>query len=261
VWKIQVIDVENKRSFDHTDVLGIPFSKMGMRDTVDWLLPSIYASPSTVHVVTANPEVVMAAREDEQLKEILAEAELITADGIGVVWASRQFADPIAERVAGYDLLHELCQTSSQKPFSVYIFGASEEVNRKATENLLNAYPNIKLAGRRNGYYDEADESNIVREINTAEPDLLLVALGVPKQERFIYRYKRELKANVAIGVGGSLDVLAGAVKRAPLIWQKLRLEWLYRLLCQPSRWRRQLVLPRFAIKVLQEKQKRKIIK
>lgn len=227
---------------------------------MDWLLPAVHASPSTVHVVTANPEVVMAALEDKSLYTILMEAELITADGIGVVWASNQLGDPVAERVAGYDLLHELCKTSFRQPFRLYVFGASEEVNRKAAENLVKTYPNIELVGRRNGYYDEAEESNIVREINRARPHVLLVALGVPKQEAFIYKHKHALEVNVAIGVGGSLDVLAGAVKRAPRIWQKLRLEWLYRLLSQPSRWRRQLALPRFALKVLQEKRKKKII-
>lgn len=244
-----------------TNVLGFSFSKWGMKDTVEYIVDHLHqeraALEHTMHVVTANPEIVMLGLENEALREAMLSADLITPDGTGVVWASEHLGNPVQERVAGYDMVHEICKTSAERPFSVFLFGANEEVNSKAAENLKKLYPRIDVVGRRNGYYEKSEEQQIFEQINQAKPDLLLVALGCPRQEFWIQKYKDRLQAKVAIGVGGSLDVLSGTVKRAPLLWQKMRLEWLHRLLVQPSRWRRQLLLPQFVLKVRKEKKRR----
>ncbi|WP_202079417.1 WecB/TagA/CpsF family glycosyltransferase [Caldalkalibacillus salinus] len=244
------------------NVLGIPFSKMDMTETTQWITKRLHTLRTdmahTHHIVTANPEIVMFTTRDAELKRIVQDADLVTPDGTGIVWAANHLGDPVPERVAGYDMLHQVCQTSQEKPFSVYILGANEEVNRKAAEKIRALYPQIDVVGRKNGYYHPDDEEAIVRQINAAKPDLLLVALGCPRQEQWIAKYKETLQAKVAIGVGGSLDVLAGEVKRAPVLWQKLRLEWLHRLLSQPSRWKRQLDLPRFVLKVRKAKNSEK---
>src|SRR5690606_18142772 len=120
----------------------------------------------TMHVVTANPEIVMFGLEDEALREAMLSADLITPDGTGVVWASEHLGNPVQERVAGYDMVHEICKTSAERPFSVFLFGANEEVNSKAAENLKKLYPRIEVVGRRNGYYEKSEEQQIFEEIN-----------------------------------------------------------------------------------------------
>lgn len=201
------------------------------------------------HVVTANPEIVMTAGKDEQVKRILLEAGLITPDGIGIVLAAKWKGEPLSGRVTGYDMLMRLLERANRSRWSFYFLGTDEETSRKAISIIADRFPNVQIAGRRNGFFRPEDEPAIVEAISAARPDFLIVAMGAPNAERWIYRYKSVLNAKVVIGVGGSLDVIAGKVKRAPDIWIKLNLEWLYRLLSNPSRWRRQLVLPVFAAK------------
>ncbi|GAA0367745.1 WecB/TagA/CpsF family glycosyltransferase [Bacillus horti] len=243
-----------------TNILGFSFSKWGMKDTVDYVVSYLHKDraefPHTVHIVTANPEIVMTGLENQELAQAMHTADLITPDGTGIVWAAEHLGDPMPERVAGYDMLHEIAKTSNERPFSVFLLGANEEVNSKAANQLAKQYPHVTVVGRRNGYFDDSQEPEIFDEINALKPDLLLVALGFPKQELWIQRYKQQLQAKVAIGVGGSFDVLAGVVKRAPMMWQKLRLEWLHRLLSQPSRLPRQLAIPKFVLRIKKEKKK-----
>ncbi|EGL82043.1 glycosyl transferase, WecB/TagA/CpsF family [Caldalkalibacillus thermarum TA2.A1] len=240
---------------EQVNILGTLFHNKTMSETVNMVMSMLRQDrEETAHIITANPEMLMIARSEPTLQEVLAHADIITPDGIGIVWASRILNTPIKERVAGYDLLHNLCEQTNYYPFSVFLLGAKEEVNKKAAENLSKLYPNLKIVGRKNGYFKETETDHIVEEVNKASPDLLLVALGVPKQELWIYQNKKRLNAKVAIGVGGSFDVLAGYIKRAPLVWQNLHIEWLYRLLQEPSRWKRQLQLPKFMFCVVKEK-------
>lgn len=261
---------ESERSW----VLGIPFCRWPMQEVRDWItshwakaeqaeqqktarhVDAALQQKTARHVVTANPEIVMAALQNDELKEALLQADLVTPDGTGIVWAAAYLGKPVAERVAGYDLLHAICHTAEESPFSVYLLGAKEEINRQAADRLAAMYPRLQIVGRRHGYFTKEEEQAIVEEINRLEPDLLLVALGFPKQEIWIKRYKTVLKVKVAIGVGGSFDVLAGKVKRAPKIWQNLRLEWLYRLLQEPGRIRRQIALPRFVLEIRRHKKR-----
>lgn len=231
------------------EILGVPFSKLTMKETLDLLEKTLQDNrDKPFHLITANPEFVVGAMQEPILEEIAAEADLITPDGIGIVMASRWYGDPVPERVAGYDLLLQLLEEGNRKKWSFYFLGSSEEVSELATDKIKERYPNLILAGRHNGFFKDK-EAEVMAEINAVKPDFLIVALGAPRQEVWIHQKKAFLHTKIAIGVGGSLDVIAGKVKRAPLFWQKLNLEWFYRLISQPSRWKRQLALPKFALK------------
>lgn len=233
-------------------IMGIPVPKITMEDTVDLIDQAITGKKAELfHVVTLNPEITMSCQHDSQLRSIIDEAGLLTADGVGIVLVSRLKGNPLPERVTGCDLLINLLEIGNKNNWSFYLLGANEMTNKKAAEVIKRTYPNVSVLGRQHGFFDQRDEAQIVDEIATLSPDVLVVALGAPKAEFWIHKFKNKLNARIAIGVGGSLDIIAGTVKRAPVIWQKLNVEWLYRLINQPSRWRRQLILPRFAMKAL----------
>lgn len=205
-------------------------------------------------VVTLNPEMLMAARRDPELRRILAGSSLVVADGIGVVWASRLLGRPLPERIAGIDLVTAAIGRAAKDGRTLYLLGGEPGIAQKAAERLRQRFPGLRVIGTRHGYFSEAEEGEVIREISEAAPDLLLVGLGTPKQERWIHQHREQLGARVAVGVGGALDVFAGKVQRAPLVWQKLGLEWAYRLIQEPRRYRRMMALPRFVLQVLKEK-------
>jgi N-acetylglucosaminyldiphosphoundecaprenol N-acetyl-beta-D-mannosaminyltransferase len=207
-------------------------------------------------VVTANPEIVMKAVEDKKYKQTIDQASYVVADGIGVVKAAQLLGEPLPERVAGYDLMHQCLKVANDHGLNIYLLGAKDEVLTQAITNINKSYPSAKVVGSHHGFFEWENET-IQQEIKQLAPDFVFVALGVPRQEYWIAERLNQFEKGVFIGVGGSFDVIAGNVQRAPEIWQKLNLEWFYRLLKQPSRWRRMLVLPQFAVKVLREKQKR----
>ncbi|RAP76057.1 WecB/TagA/CpsF family glycosyltransferase [Paenibacillus montanisoli] len=244
----------------YSSILGIPVPKLTMEETVERILHVIEEnSDELYHVVTLNPEIAMACRHDSHLRSIVDDAGLLTADGIGIVMVSQLKGNPLPERVTGCDLLLRLLDSGPKhtRRVSYYLLGASETTSKLAAEKIERSCPNALVTGRHHGYFGEEEGERIVSEIAKLRPDVLVVALGAPKAEQFIYRYKNRLNAKVAIGVGGSLDIVAGTVKRAPAIWRKWNLEWLFRLLNQPSRWRRQLLLPRFAVSALVFRDKR----
>lgn len=237
---------------NYSNIMGIPVPKITMDATVDRISRIIKEKrPDLFHVVTLNPEITMASQKDPQLRSIIDEADLLTADGIGIVMVSRLKGNPLPERVTGCDLLIKLLETGHRERWSFYLLGADEFTNNKADEVISSKYPNVRIVGRHHGFFEPSEEPAIVEHIQALNPDVVVVALGAPKAERMIYQYKYQLNARIAVGVGGSLDVIAGKVKRAPAAIQKLNLEWLFRLMKQPSRWRRQLILPRFAIRAL----------
>jgi N-acetylglucosaminyldiphosphoundecaprenol N-acetyl-beta-D-mannosaminyltransferase len=233
-----------------TYIMGVPFDVVTMKEASE-LVMKFFDDGGSHIVCTPNPEIVMEAVKDSKLMNILNAADLVVPDGIGVVWASKFNKVKIPERVAGYDLCQSLFKKMSEQGKTVYFFGGAPGVAAKAAEKMKRAYPGLVIEGTRNGYFSTSDEKEIIREIKKASPDLLLVGLGAPKQEKWIYENLRFTGAKVAIGVGGSFDVMAGNVKRAPKIFQKLGLEWFYRLLCQPTRIKRMIKLPIFAVKVL----------
>ncbi|WP_282941086.1 WecB/TagA/CpsF family glycosyltransferase [Paenibacillus sp. RC67] len=235
------------------NIMGIPFSTLNLAETIQHLADQADKPvDSLFHLITANPEFVMTALQDREFKQIMDAAHLITPDGIGIVMASKWKGTPLRERVTGYDILIGLLEIGNERGYSFYFLGADEETSRKASENIAIRYPGVQIVGRQHGFFGKDQEEDIVRSIQSANPDFLIVAMGAPYSEKWITKHKAELQSKVAFGVGGSLDIIAGTVKRAPVFWQNLHLEWLHRLLSKPSlRWRRQLLLPKFAWRVV----------
>lgn len=206
------------------------------------------------HVITLNAEIVYQAQEDPDLLRIINEADLVTPDGIGIVWAGKKLGYPFQERVTGIDLLYQLCSEAAKEGWRVYLLGAAPGVAEEAGRKLCAAYPGLPVCGCHDGYFSDQEMEALIAEICETQPDILFVALGAPKQEFWIKQYKQQLNVPVSIGVGGSFDVVAGIKERAPQWVIKANLEWLYRLLKEPSRFKRQLALPKFAWLILKKK-------
>ena len=240
-------------SFPIVEILGVPVASLTRAEAVApaerWMDERRGAL-----IATANAEMIMNATRDGELLEILRAADLVVPDGAGTVWAAHHLGHAMPERVAGYDLTQELLKRAPEKNRRVFFFGSAPGVAEKAKQKAEAVYPGIRVVGTRNGYFGEADEPEIIREIREAQPDLLLAALGVPKQEKWLKKHKAELGVPVSIGVGGTLDVMAGTAKRAPLWVQKAKLEWLFRGVLQPKRAGRLLALPKFVFRVHQSK-------
>ena len=213
-------------------------------------------------IYTPNTEIIMEAREDNFLRKVLNSGDMVIPDGIGLIYASRIKKRPLPERVTGFDLSINMLELANREGYSVFLLGGKEGIAKKAGENIIKEYPNISIAGYNNGYFKgshtgtpgDLEELEVLDKINNTNPDILFVGFGAPKQEKWIYLNKDRLNCRVVIGNGGTIDILAGKVKRAPEIYQKLGLEWLYRLVKEPSRIKRQIVLPKFMLKVIFEK-------
>ena len=219
-------------------------------------IDDLIASGGCHHVVTANPEILYRALSDKGLYETIAQASLVTADGQGVLLVGKLLNQPFKARVTGIDLAEALCATSGERGHKIYFLGGKEGISKKAQMAILRRYPNANIVGEHHGYFKN-DIEPLLAELREKQPDILLVAMGSPYQEEFILRYQKLLNIPVAIGVGGTLDVFSGEVKRAPELVQTLKLEWAYRILSDPKRWRRALVLPKFVLAVLKEKYKK----
>ncbi len=228
------------------EVLGVPFSSSSETEVLTTC--KAFMQDTQPHfVITAGPEFVMKVGEDRSLQEVLSSADVITPDGIGIVIASRWYGQPITERVTGVDLAQKLIAYAAENEMSVYMLGASEDSLQKALFTLRESHPTLHIEGR-NGYFKEAEVSDVIASIRDEAPHLLLVGLGQPAQEKFIAAHLEAMGVPLAIGIGGAIDVIGGTVKRAPVFFQKAKLEWLYRLLKEPTRMRRQMALPRFAL-------------
>jgi len=231
-------------------IFDVPIDKVNMKQAVDTV--EKFLSEDRLHMVaTPNAEIVMMAQKDPEYKEILNKTDLNVPDGSGVIFASKIYKEELPERVAGFDLMMELIKVASAKKYKIYLLGAKSDVVKAAYLNLKRQYSEIDIVGFHDGYFSKDDEDEIIYDINEKNTDLLFVALGAPKQEKWVYENRNKLKAKVAIGVGGSFDVIAGKVTRAPEIYRKLGLEWFYRLLKEPWRYKRMMALPKFAVKVL----------
>jgi len=202
------------------------------------------------HVITLNAEIIYQAQSNEELLKIINSADLVTPDGSGVLWAAQKLGQPLKERVTGIDLMTHICRQAYHNKWRIYLLGGEPGVAAEAVEGMKDAFPSIDIAGSWHGYFGEQEEEAILADINTKQPDVLFVALGAPKQEFWIQKHSDYLKAGVMIGVGGSFDVMAGNVRRAPLLFQRMRLEWLWRLLTDPRRIKRMMALPKFMLLV-----------
>jgi len=237
------------------NILGIWLDMVDLNKAVD-IAKDFIISEGAKAIVTPNAEIIMAAQKNEKLREALNAADLSFPDGIGVVIASKYLGTPLSERTAGFDLMMEIIRIAHKMGLSIFLLGGKPGVADEAARNIQRKFPGIKIAGTNHGYFSEDEEKIIIENINKSKPDVLLVAMGAPKQELFIIRYKNVMKTKIAMGVGGSLDVLSGRVKRAPVLLQKAGLEWFYRLVTQPSRIRRMGALPMFIFKVILSKGK-----
>jgi N-acetylglucosaminyldiphosphoundecaprenol N-acetyl-beta-D-mannosaminyltransferase len=233
--------------FERVNILGTTVDRYSMQETVELICQAIEKRMS-IRVVTANPEMIYAADRDLRLKKLINSAEIVTADGIGVVWAARQLGNPVPERVTGIDLAQALFSASNAGKWRFFFLGGKPGVSEQAARRVSSEYPKI-VCNAWHGYFSPAEEPSVLEKIRSFQPDILLVGLGAPRQEYWIAEHPD--LASVSMGVGGSFDALAGIVIRAPKRIQELQLEWLYRLWKEPWRWRRQGVLPCFVGKIL----------
>lgn len=238
---------------ERVKILGVNVDAVTMAQAVERVADLIAEKKSSL-VATANAEMLLRATHDAELKSILNAAKLVVPDGAGTVWAARHLGKQMPERVAGADLVLELMKISVQRAWKIFLFGAAPGIADKAKSKAEKLFPGIKIVGTRNGYFTAADEPEIIAQIKNSRPEILLAALGVPKQEKWLAAHKDELNVPVSIGVGGTFDVMAGVVKRAPLWMQRAKLEWLFRAMLQPSRAGRLVALPKFVWKVHQQK-------
>ena len=228
-------------------VLGIQVNT----ENYDELIPKVFERIETKEkslIVAINPEKIIKAKEDPALKKLLNEAEFQIPDGIGVILASKIQKGHITSRVTGVDMMLRLCQEAAKRKKPIFLYGGKPGVADKAAVKLRELYPGIIVAGTQDGY--EKDQNKVIEKINEAKPDLLFVAMGSPKQENWINANRDQLHPTIYQGVGGSFDVLAGTVKRAPEAFQKVGMEWFYRLMKEPKRLKRQLALPLFLLEV-----------
>lgn len=233
------------------DVLNVKFDNITKNEAVSFALECIDNHTGS-YVVTPNPEIVMEAAHNHSLMDALSNASLVLPDGIGIIYGARILGTPLREKVPGIDFADDLMELLARRQGSVYLFGAKPGVAEKAGERLSEKYPGLVICGCSDGYFE--DDSGIIEEINCKRPDLLLVCLGFPKQEIWMKEHKESLDVGIMAGLGGSLDVFAGNVNRAPAAWQRLGLEWLYRLVKQPSRIGRMMRLPLFLLCVIKKR-------
>ncbi len=234
---------------EKVDILGVLVDKVNVSEAVERIVAML--SESAPHAVyTPNSEIIMLAYKDEEFRDILNSADMLTADGIGVVYASKILKNPIEERAAGYDVACGVIRYIAQSGHALYLLGGKPGVAEKAKENLDKKYPFIRIVGTHDGYFGDDELDGVIEDINESGADIVFVCLGAPAQEKWINKNMYKLNARVLMGVGGSIDVLAGVAERAPEKWCNMGLEWLYRLLKQPSRFVRMLALPKFALTV-----------
>lgn len=223
-------------------LFGVPIDNLTLAETVDRIEEMIRSGGTHQHVVV-NVDKIVKLQRDPQLREAIRDCDLINADGQPIVWASRLLGQPLKERVTGIDLFGALVERCAQRGFRPFFLGAREEVVQTMAGVLKAQHPRLQLAGCRNGYWINEEEASVVAQVKQARPDVLFVALSSPKKEIFLRRWKAELQVPFVMGVGGTFDVVAGLVKRAPGWMQRCGLEWLYRLIQEPRRmWRRYLV-------------------
>jgi len=230
------------------DVLGVGFDSLTMDEAVQRGM-ALMAEKRAAWVVTPNPEIVMLAREDPALLSAVEGAALVLPDGVGVVKGARILGTPLKEKIPGIDFAANLMAKMAENGQKLFLLGAKPGVAEAAAQELQGRFPGLVICGTNDGYFQ--DDAPVVEKINAAEPDLLLVCLGAPKQELWMQTNAPQLHVGLMAGLGGSLDVFAGITERAPAGWQKLGLEWLYRLLKEPSRAKRMSNLPKFGFAVI----------
>lgn len=238
--------------FQSISVLGLPMDLASPDAATAWVLAAARrtAGGRTLNAVSFNPEIVMRAQRDPRVAEAVIEADLRYPDGVGAVWAAGQQGVRDLERVPGIELAERVLAEATQVGLSVFFLGAAPGVAEVAAAKVQERWPGLTVAGTHHGYFSAEEEAQVVDLVRAADADILLVAMGAPKQELFLFQHGSELGARVALGIGGSFDVWSGRANRAPEWARDLKVEWLWRLLQDPKRWHRQAELPRFAYRV-----------
>jgi len=248
--------MKNRRIF----ILNCPIDALTMDETIKIIDIAIQNNQHLHHTVV-NAAKLVKMQKDKELYESVVSADIINADGMAVVWASKLLGQPLPERVAGIDLMQKIVRLAYKKNYKIFFFGAREEVVKKVVERYSKEYSPKIVAGYRNGYYSEEEEPRIAKQIAESGANILFVGISSPKKEKFLYKYRNILKkVNLIMGVGGSFDVIAGKVKRAPKWMQELGLEWFFRFLQEPKRmWRRAFIdNSKFIVLVVKEILKQK---
>jgi len=235
------------------EILGVPVDCVDMGKSLQAVDTMVQGS-SAQTVIAVNPEKIIKAQSDTHLLRFLQNAGLLIPDGIGAVVAARILNGEVMSRVPGAELMPAICERSVKKGYKLFLLGASPEVNRKAVSVLNKKYQGINIVGHQHGYYSENEIPDLIKQINDSLADVLFIALGSPGQELWMEKYLPQLNVKVCQGVGGTFDVLAGNVKRAPRIFRMMNLEWFYRLASQPKRLLRQTALPKFVFLVFKKK-------
>lgn len=237
------------------ELFGLQVDSLSMEETLA-RIDGFITSRQVHHHVVVNVDKIVKAHRDPQMRQIINDCDLVSVDGQPVLWAARLLGKPLKERVTGIDLMQRLIAHAAGREYRLFFLGAREEVVTTVVARTAAQFPNAIIAGYRNGYWTDAEEADVARQVTAARPDILFVAISSPKKEAFLSRWKKELQAPFVMGVGGAFDVLAGRVRRAPRWMQRCALEWLFRLLQEPRRmWRRYLVEDmRFFGIVLREK-------
>jgi N-acetylglucosaminyldiphosphoundecaprenol N-acetyl-beta-D-mannosaminyltransferase len=233
---------ESVRNVPTRSILGIPIAAVTLAEALDVVDGAIRTRRSLQIGVVNAAKIVNMAR-DAVLRDSVLSSDVVFADGMSVVWASRLLSSPLPERVAGIDLMTGMLERGRDRGYRVFCLGAADDVLRATVARIEQDYPGVTVAGSHHGYFDRGGEAEVARQIAHAAPDILFVAMTSPKKEEFLARWSSQLGVPVCHGVGGSFDVLAGKVQRAPDVWQRCGLEWLYRVKQEPARlWRRYLV-------------------
>jgi N-acetylglucosaminyldiphosphoundecaprenol N-acetyl-beta-D-mannosaminyltransferase len=244
---------------DIITILGVPIDRVTKKEAGKITEELIQQSKKTCKMIFApNVEFIMMAQKDKEFFNILQQSSLSTPDSIGVMIGAKLQKKFFPERIPGQSYFREIIELSNKNGYSIYLLGGAQGIAQKAKQNLEKEFPKVNIVGVHEGYFNEEEEKDIIKEINNLKPNILFVALGAPRQEKWIFNHRDELKVDVATGQGGTYDYEAGKIRRAPKIVQKIGMEWFWRLCRQPKRIIRQRVLPIYLIKLIFAKDKTK---
>ena len=246
-----IIDYDRQKA--KLELFGVPIDQIDIQQALVRI--DNFIKRGRAHfIITPDTLAILRARKDKQYLEIAKQADLVTPDGAGLLWAAAFLGEPLPERITGIDLINHICQLAAEKGYRLYLLGAEEDVVKKAAQNLEKKYPSLNIVGYHHGYFDNEEVKGyskdtvkyVINDIVEKKPDFLLVGMGVPKQEHWISKYKDRLDVPVCIGIGGSFDVLSGKIPRAPLWMQNHGMEWIFRIIKEPKRIKRMAKLPSF---------------
>lgn len=244
---------------DLITILGVNIDNISLDEAGERTKELIENSNKTCRIVVApNTEFIMAAQKDKEFFDILKQADLATPDSVGVMIGGKLQKKPFKQRIPGQAYFRKVIEVGEKEGWTFYFLGGESGIAEKAKENVLKDFPNCKIVGCHEGFFKEDTEEQVIKEINNLAPNVLFVAMGAPAQEKWIYNNRNNLNVDIATGQGGTFDYEAGKIKRAPIFFQKLGIEWLWRLFKEPKRIVRMMVLPLYLLKILFKKDKTK---